>query len=102
MMPASGPVARDTPARVLIVDNNRDFAEALSVFLKIESHVVEICSDPLQAVGALRNFRPTIVPLDIRMPGMDGYELARAIRSSDEFRALRLIAVTGAGSPEDK
>jgi PAS domain S-box-containing protein len=88
--------------RVLVVDDNRDAAESLGMLLRLlgaEVHVV--CSGP-DAFEALATYQPSVVLLDIGMPGMDGYEVARRIRQEPEYRGVTLIALTGWGQEEDR
>ena len=91
----------ETPAtprlRVLIVDDNADAGEALRELLQAEGHTVRLVRDGRSALRAVRDFAPAIVLLDIAMPRMDGYEVARRIRASHPD--LRLIAVTGYSQP---
>jgi CheY-like chemotaxis protein len=85
-----------------VVDDNRDAAESLGMVLNLlgaEVHVV--CSGP-EALEALGTHRPAVVLLDIGMPGMDGYEVARRIREQPDFRDVTLVALTGWGQEEDR
>ncbi len=88
--------------RVLVVDDNRDAAESLGMLLKLLGADVCIVNDGPAALAILPSFRPTVVLLDIGMPGMDGYEVARRIRQQAEWRALLLIALTGWGQEDDR
>jgi CheY-like chemotaxis protein len=88
--------------RVLIVDDNRDAAESLGMLLEMEQCTVSLAFDGPQALATLDNFRPDIALLDIGMPGMDGYELARRIRATRRGRELVLVALTGWGQADDK
>lgn len=88
--------------RVLVVDDNRDSALTMGLLLEVlglEAHVVH---SGLEAISALESFRPQIALLDIGMPEMDGYELARRIRQQPEWQHLQLIALTGWGQEEDR
>ena len=95
--------ARALPARrVLVVDDNTDAALTLDLLLKSlgqETHVVHDGHAALEAVG---HFRPDIVLLDIGMPGLDGYEVARRLRALKEAGSLRIVAVTGWGTEADR
>ncbi|MFM0277860.1 chemotaxis protein CheB [Paraburkholderia sediminicola] len=102
---AAGPaqVSDNTvPARILIIDDNPDACEALALLLTSEGHVVETCVDGIQGLGAVAAFRPDAVLLDLGLPGMDGYEIARKLRESEATRNTILIAVTGYGQPGDR
>ncbi len=86
--------------RVLIVDDNQDAAKTLGLLLKLLGAEVEIVNDGPSALKILSSYRPTVVLLDIGMPGMDGYEVARQIRKQPEGHDIILVAVTwGCGSP---
>lgn len=88
--------------RVLVVDDNRDGAHSLGLLLKLLGVEVRVVNDGPAALQILPEFRPNVVLLDIGMPGMDGYEVARQIRQRSEWRNLTLIALTGWGQEEDR
>ena len=88
--------------RVLVVDDNRDAAESLGMLLEMEHCEVSVAFDGKQALEALDTFKPDIALLDIGMPGMDGYELARRIRATPRGSKLVLVALTGWGQADDK
>jgi PAS domain S-box-containing protein len=90
------------PLRVLVVDDNHDAADSLGVLLTFLGVEVQVVHDGPSALQALTTFRPALVLLDIGMPGMDGYEVARKIREQPAFRDLMLIALTGWGQEEDR
>jgi CheY-like chemotaxis protein len=96
---ASGPGRK---ARVLVVDDNEDACESLAVVLRSMNYAAECCIDPTQTTTRIADFRPDAVLLDLGMPGMNGYEVARQIRKTPGFGKLMLIALTGYGGPEDK
>jgi two-component system CheB/CheR fusion protein len=98
-MPA-GPAHKPPGARVLIVDDNVDTAAGMVRLLKLLGHQVAIAHDGPAALDAARRHRPDVVLLDIGLPGMDGYEVARALRHEGFTDAL-LIAVSGYGQDED-
>jgi CheY-like chemotaxis protein/anti-sigma regulatory factor (Ser/Thr protein kinase) len=92
----------DKGHRVLVVDDNRDAAESLAMLLEMGNCTVSVAYDGAQALEALDSFKPNIALLDIGMPGMDGYELARRIRATRRGRDLLLVALTGWGQADDK
>jgi two-component system CheB/CheR fusion protein len=90
------------PKRVLIVEDNPDAAESLRLLLQILGHHVRAVHDGLAALEAARANLPDLMLIDIGLPGMDGYELARTIRGDVALKGLLLIALTGYGQPEDR
>jgi CheY-like chemotaxis protein len=90
------------PRRVLVVDDNVDAAESTALLLRFLGHEVQVAHDGPSALEAARQFRPEIVLLDIGLPGMSGYEVARALRARPEGRGVVLAAVTGYGQEEDR
>jgi signal transduction histidine kinase len=88
--------------RVLIVDDNRDAADSLGALLQVLGAEVRVVHSGPNALETLERFKPEVVFLDIGMPEMDGYEVARRIRGRDEWRALRLVALTGWGQERDR
>jgi signal transduction histidine kinase/ActR/RegA family two-component response regulator len=88
--------------RILIVEDNTDAREALREALEMAGHkIFEAGSGASGVESALAN-RPDVALIDIGLPGFDGYEVARRIRSASEAQGMRLIALTGYGSPEDR
>jgi CheY-like chemotaxis protein/anti-sigma regulatory factor (Ser/Thr protein kinase) len=88
--------------RILVVDDNRDAAESLGALLRLLGADVHVVFSGPDALAAIPEYKPTAVLLDIGMQGMDGYEVARRIRSEPELAALTLIALTGWGQDEDR
>jgi CheY-like chemotaxis protein/anti-sigma regulatory factor (Ser/Thr protein kinase) len=88
--------------RILVVDDNSDAADALGMLLKLLGADVRTANDGVSAVEAVSKYRPDIVLLDISMPGMDGYEVARRVRQTPEGRKVALIALSGRGQEEDR
>jgi PAS domain S-box-containing protein len=88
--------------RVLVVDDSADTAESLSMLLQLDGHTVETANDGAAALERLAAFRPEIVILDIGLPGMTGYEVARRIRGLPSGEDLILIALTGWGRDEER
>ena len=88
--------------RILIVDDNRDAAETLGELLRALGATVSVAHSGSDALEKLRSFGPDSVLLDIGMPDMDGYEVARRIRATAEYRRILLIALTGWGQEHDQ
>ena len=90
------------PLRILIVDDNADAADGLAMILEMEGDQVRVAYNGEAALEAAAEFRPEAVVLDIGMPGIDGYEVARRLKESPETRDALLIAMTGWGQPRDR
>jgi PAS domain S-box-containing protein len=88
--------------RVMIVDDNRDAADSLATLLGLMGCETSVFYSGAAALQALDNFAPRAALFDIGMPGLDGFGLARAIRSQARHRDMLLVAVTGWGQPEDR
>jgi PAS domain S-box-containing protein len=98
--PQARAAASDRRRRVLVVDDNRDGAETLAELVRMLGHDVETAFDGPTALEKARGNPPDVVLCDIGLPGMDGYEVARALRSTHDGR-IRLVAVSGYAQPED-
>jgi two-component system CheB/CheR fusion protein len=88
--------------RVLIVDDNRDGAAALMMFLQSEGHEVAVAHSGAEALEVAAAWRPEVALLDIGMPGMSGYDVARRLRGEPWGGTMRLIALSGWGQEHDK
>ncbi|MBN9120704.1 MAG: response regulator [Planctomycetes bacterium] len=99
-VPAEAPVAR--ARRVLVVDDNADAAESLSELLALSGHTTQTALGGPEALSVIAKLRPDLVLLDIGLPGMSGYEVARALRADPSCSELILVALTGWGSEEDR
>jgi signal transduction histidine kinase/CheY-like chemotaxis protein len=97
--PAPAPPER---RRVLIADDNRDAAESLALLLELSGHEVRIAHLGRAALSLAQTFRPDVALLDIGMPDLSGYEVARALRQEPWATALQLIALTGWGQDDDR
>lgn len=103
------PAVASTPAvtsaktsRVLLVDDNRDACELLAMALTGAGHAVEVAFDGSEALSRADTFRPEVVFLDIGLPEVDGYEVARRLRQTEWGSSVTLIAMTGYGQKSDK
>jgi two-component system, sensor histidine kinase len=99
---ASTAPALDVKARILVVDDNEDAAELLSVMLETAGYVTSAVHDGAAALAAVEAWRPHVIVLDIGLPGMSGYDVARQLRRQPRLAPLALIALTGWGSHGDK
>src|SRR5260221_14446009 len=91
-----------TTSRVLVVDDYPDTAETLAVILKLSDYEVEIAGDGPAALAAVEARRPDIVILDIGLPGMDGWEVAKLIQGQSELDHIPIIVLSGHGEAEDR
>lgn len=87
--------------RVLLVEDNKDTLATLAAVLRYEEYDVVTAPDGLVALEMAKLYPPDVVLLDIGLPGMDGYEVARALRKQDPGRTLYIAAVTGYDKHED-
>ena len=86
---------------ILIVEDNDDAREALRMLLELDGYAVEAAAEGLQALEIVRAKDPDVALVDIGLPGIDGYEVARRLRQSNRDPSLKIIAVTGYGQPSD-
>ena len=93
---------KSPPRRVLIVDDNEDAANSLALILKLGGHETDSVYTATAALQRAADFKPDVVLLDIGLPGMDGYEVARKIGELPGLRNIRLVAVTGYGRSDDR
>jgi len=104
--PVSEPAPSGGPAeavkRILIIEDNPDVAHSLGEALRFLKHTVEVAASGPEGLARARGFRPEVVLCDIGLPGMDGYEVARAFRADPDLRATFLVALTGYALPEDQ
>jgi PAS domain S-box-containing protein len=89
------------PCRILIVEDNADARDMLLALLSLERHEVYTASDGPAGVDAAVRLRPEVALVDIGLPGLNGYEVARRIRATEAGRGMKLIALTGYGQRED-
>ncbi|NMO23059.1 response regulator [Pyxidicoccus fallax] len=90
------------PRRILLVEDNVDILEAMRELLEEMGHLVEVSSDGVEGANRLLELRPDVALVDIGLPGIDGYEVARRVRSAPGGDDFYLIALTGYGGSETK
>ena len=105
--PALQPSAQATPPaagglRVLLAEDNRDAAESLKMLLEMSGHEVSVAYNGPDAVTTARSVLPEVLVCDIGLPGMNGYDVATALRQDPELQNVRMIAVTGYGDNQDR
>ena len=98
-LPESGPSGA---RRILIVDDNEDGADLLDSALSMMGHTTRVAHDGPEALEAAREFRPNLALVDIGLPVMDGYEVARRLRAMSDRKCPTLVAVTGYGQESDR
>jgi predicted ATPase/signal transduction histidine kinase/CheY-like chemotaxis protein len=91
-----------TPRRILIVDDNVDAADTLAMLLELDGHSVSTVYGAVVALEAAARLKPDLLFLDIGLPVIDGYEVARRLRAQPSTSALHMVAVTGYGQKEDR
>jgi PAS domain S-box-containing protein len=94
--------AAPAPRRILVVDDSADAADSLAMMLRLDGHDVRVAHDGPRSLELAAADPPDVALLDIGMPGMDGYELARRFRADPALRDVLLVAVTGWGQEEDR
>lgn len=102
--PTSGKtrVASTAAHTIMLVDDNIDALEAMTMTLETLGHTVVTAPDGQSAIACAASVRPDVVLLDLGMPTMDGFETARRLREIPELRNARLVALTGFGQPDDR
>jgi two-component system, sensor histidine kinase len=99
---AARPLANAVRRRIVLVEDNPDAQQMLADLLAMWGHHVDCASDGLEGVEKVLALRPDVALVDLGLPGIDGYEVARRVRQAPEGRQLTLIALTGYGAPEQK
>jgi PAS domain S-box-containing protein len=89
------------PQRTLIIEDNDDAREMLRTLLELDGHTVHVAANGIAGLAAALEHRPDVAVVDIGLPEMDGYEVARKLRASESLKAIKLIALTGYGQADD-
>jgi DNA-binding response OmpR family regulator len=100
--PARVALAAAAGRRILVVDDNRDAADSLALLLRLDGHDVRVAYAGRPAIEAAHGFRPEIAILDLGLPDLSGYDVARLLRQDPALASTRLIALTGWGQDEHK
>ena len=98
----ANPVRPTARLRILVADDNLDAAESLAMLLALEDNETRTAHDGLEALDVAATFRPDVMPLDIGMPKLNGYEVCRRVRQQAWGKNIVVIALTGWGKEEDK
>jgi PAS domain S-box-containing protein len=96
------PALASAARRVLVVDDSADAADSLAMLLELEGHEVTTAYSASAALEAAARLHPEVAFIDIGLPQMDGYEVARRLRATENGREIRLVALTGYGQPDDR
>ncbi len=99
--PTQSPPQTDK-AKILVVDDNHDAANMMAILLKTKGHDVQSVSCGVAALEAAVSYKPSLILLDIGLPGLDGYKVAQRLREQSETKHIVLVALTGYGQPEDR
>jgi CheY-like chemotaxis protein len=91
---------RQRNLQVLVVEDDRDAAETLALVLRREGHTVRIAADGIATLDEVRSAQPDVVLLDIGLPGIDGFSVAKRIHDQFAWRRPLLVAIAGQGGPE--
>jgi CheY-like chemotaxis protein len=102
MQPEADVPAVDARATILVVDDNLDNVEILRAFLESRGYTVAEARDGASALAKLDELHPDMVLLDVMMPGMDGWQVCRTIKSHPDHGATKVVMVTAKGAFEDK
>lgn len=100
--PSAAPAPARSEFRILMADDNVDFAESVKRLLKRRGHEVHLAHDGLVALKLAEELKPAVAIVDIGLPGMNGYDLARALRDVQGLEKLFIVAVSGYGRDEDR
>jgi len=90
------------PRRILVVDDNRDAATTLALLLSLEGHDTTVAYDGLEARDKARAWRPDVMILDLGLPGINGYDVCRAVRQDPAGADVLMVALTGWGQDTDQ
>ena len=90
------------PRTVLVIEDNMDAGETLAEILEFQGHHARVARDGRSGLKLARELHPEVVLCDIGLPDIDGYDVAREIRSDEALRGTRLVAVSGYAQPEDQ
>lgn len=88
--------------RVLVAEDNQDSVDSLAYVLRLEGYTVAVAFDGPTALAEAAKFQPHVVLLDIGLPGMNGYDVARELRTQEATKSVLILALTGYGQPEDR
>jgi CheY-like chemotaxis protein len=98
----NAPQRQEAAMRILIVDDNADAADSIAMLLSMDGYEAHSVHGARAALEAAPSFKPHVVLLDIGLPEMDGYEVARKLRSLDSLGTVKLVALTGYGQAADR
>ena len=102
VQPGGGAITIESPRHILVVEDNVDACETLRDLLQMHGHRVDTANDGPSGLERALDLRPDVILLDVGLPGIDGYEVARRIRAADGDSRAMLVAITGYGAAEDR
>ena len=100
--PAGAALPAGPARRILVVDDHRDSTDSLALFLRLRGHEVRTAPDGPTALDEIERYRPEVVFLDLGLPGMSGYDVARRVRMMTDLGPMQLVALTGYGTDGDR
>lgn len=99
--PPTAPL-RLTPTTLLVVDDNADAADSLALLLQMDGHEVRVARSGPQGLDMARQWRPRALLLDLGLPGLDGYAVAKSLRADPDTAGMAIVAVSGYGQDSDR
>ncbi|MFI5398062.1 MAG: response regulator [Candidatus Binatia bacterium] len=94
--------APESALRVLVVEDNEDVARSIAMLLELWGHKAQVVHEAQSALNAAETHHPEVVLMDIGLPGMDGYQIAKQLRQQQGGEKVVLVALTGFGEDEDR
>ena len=98
----AGPILEPIKRSILVVEDDEDSAESLALLIRLLGHDVRTARDGPEALAAAQAYRPGLALIDIGLPGMDGYEVARRMKQTPDLAKTVLVALTGYGGRDDR
>jgi CheY-like chemotaxis protein len=99
---AKSPTPDEISRRILVIDDHADASETMALLLRAVGHQVLVAADGVSALTQAPSFRPDVILLDIGLPGMSGFEVAKRLRTVAETQSTVLVAISGYGTDQDR
>ena len=100
-LPVAPKEATVTRRRILVIEDSVDAVKSTRLLLELQGHIVQVAYSGVRGLTVAQTFKPEVILLDIGLPGMDGYEVARRLRDQPDTKKTLLIALSGYGQAED-